>query len=627
MSHPRPPRRDDPPRATMPLRDLALDDHERAFYGSRTGDWLLLGLMVVILLGNGAYIWHQTGAGSHVGRAAFFGLLLLCVLWSALVYTFKLSVCVRVGPQGLSVVRGPWRTELNWREMSRLTERTQMIQGQRYRWLVALARDGRKMQIRDDMVDDYARFRIEVYERYRLWRDHGGTWGTTGGGPYSARETLAGQTFWAAVGAGTLALPAVYFLALLPETDPLGWLLLLLAGLCALASGRGVLRRTTYTVDAKALEARQKTGALRLAWRDVAKVERTRHAFGGAIAASIGLGRFALKLAARTDGRVESFDWAPRVPEYLTLRGGGHQVRVRLHRLERPDELLAWVEFYERVGRRGAESEPVRRTGGPTRRLAPEAVPEQDVWGAGEHTATADLTGANGPADPWGAGRDGEPETYHVSSVLAEQAADEDAWLRAAAPARRQPFLENEPPPLASPVAPGQPDMDTREQSFSGLDIFASRPALDTFPPAPVVAGEYVPPMPPPAFHAVEQAHADAVWEMDPYAATPPPPPPSPPFDAPPFGRQLYTGAEGWQAAEAAPRWQPPYAALPEQEPSAPEARGPADEVEPGAAEDAPTDAIESLADSFAPWRADASWQPPQLPRFGPPAPHRSHEE
>lgn len=43
------------------------------------------------------------------------------------------------------------------------------------------------------------------------------------------------------------------------------------------------------------------------------------------------------------------------------------------------------------------------------------------------------------------------------------------------------------------------------------------------------------------------------------------------------------------------------------------------DEVEPNSAEDGPTVAVETLADSFASWRTDPDWQPPQLPRFGPP--------
>jgi hypothetical protein len=39
----------------------------------------------------------------------------------------------------------------------------------------------------------------------------------------------------------------------------------------------------------------------------------------------------------------------------------------------------------------------------------------------------------------------------------------------------------------------------------------------------------------------------------------------------------------------------------------------------PEAPTEAPGEPAENLAESFTPWRDDANWQPPQLPRFGPP--------
>ncbi|MGZ3715264.1 MAG: hypothetical protein ACXVA4_07595, partial [Ktedonobacterales bacterium] len=128
MSHPRSPGRPGP-RATVRLQDVSdvsevpLRDRESAYHAPRTGDWFLLGLLVVVLLGNGLFVWHQVGSNQHLGRAVFFGLVLLCILWAAVVYTFTLSVGVRVGPHGVSIVRGPWRTELPWREVARLVER------------------------------------------------------------------------------------------------------------------------------------------------------------------------------------------------------------------------------------------------------------------------------------------------------------------------------------------------------------------------------------------------------------------------------------------------------------------------------------------------------------------------
>ena len=324
------------PAAAIPLQnlqDLALDDSEHSFYAPRGGDWAILALVVATLLGTGLFSWHQlevqsASLGGHAGRAIFFGFLLVGIYWAAVLYAFKLSVGIRLGPSGMSVLRGPWHTELGWREVARLVERTQMVDGQRLRWVVALARDGRRLQIREDMVDDYTSFRKEIYDRYRLWRDHGGTWGTTGAGPFQARETIATQVTWWGVAAALLILPGAYFLLLLPETGALGPALLSVGIVCALLSLRALARRQTYRVDAKAIESSRLVGrTIRLPWREVTLVDRSRHPFNGAIEACIVVGRFGLKLAMRNDKRMRSFDWYPRVPEYLTLRGAGHQIQ------------------------------------------------------------------------------------------------------------------------------------------------------------------------------------------------------------------------------------------------------------------------------------------------------------
>jgi hypothetical protein len=377
----------------MPVRDppaQPLDDRESVHYGSRAGDAMLLALVVAVLLINGVILWRQLGPRQdNVRHAVFFGLLLLCAYWVALVYTFKLSVSARIGPHGLAVVRGPWRTELAWREVDRLVERAQATRGTRYRWVIAYARDGRQLSIREDMVENYARFRFEVYERYRLYQDHGGTWATGGAGPFSAQEATSGMVVWWAVLGGLVALPGLYFWVLLPvETRLLGPALLAIAIVCGLLAMREALRRQTYTVDSKSLAASRMTHTIRLYWRDVSRVDRTRHPFNGILAASITVGRFFVQLAARTDARVQSFLWSPRVPEYLTLRGAGRQIRIDLHRVARPDELLAWIEFYERLGRRAASTEAVRTNSVATGQLLAEPAP-------------SDLSGTEGPQDPF----------------------------------------------------------------------------------------------------------------------------------------------------------------------------------------------------------------------------------
>src|SRR5262249_39047669 len=161
-------------------------------------------------------------------------------------------------------------------------------------WVVAFARDGRSLQIREDMVIEYARFRQDVWEHYRLWRDHGGTWGATGGGPFSARENVSIETTWWLVGATAAVLPGLYFAFILPEVGLVGPLLLAFTAVCLVMGLRTKLRRQAYTVDGRGIAAKRLLGTARLAWRDVARVDRSRHKFSALMQGGIAVGQLAL---------------------------------------------------------------------------------------------------------------------------------------------------------------------------------------------------------------------------------------------------------------------------------------------------------------------------------------------
>lgn len=559
-------------RVTLRLQDFTLADRDTVYAAPRGGDWVLLALLVVVLLGNGLYVWHQRGLEDAIGRAVFFALLLFCLYWSAVVYTFKLSLGVHVGSHGLAIVRGPWRTELAWSEIGRLVERVEASDGRRYRWVVAMAYDGRRLQLREDMVANYQEFRIEVYERYRLWQDHGGTWGTNGGGPFLASDRIASEVTWWLVGLGIFLLPALYFLILLPAVGLAGFVSLLLALCCAGMALRAVLRRQRYTIEPKYVESRRPLRPpIRLGWREIRRIDRSRHAASWLMALGIGLGRLALAIAARSESRAVSFPWTPRIPEFLILRGGGRQVRVRLHRLARPDELLAWVEFYERIARASGGTERPARASAP---LQPSRVPE---------LLPADLSGAAGPTDPWGSGRGGDPLSGAASS----------------------------------PAAPRRPSTPSRP-------INVSRPLAGRIP------GDA--PMPTPPLEANRgrmpfAQEGDDAWlretRHNPSAGVS-----SPGMRPPAAGSQ--PGAMGASAPPPGGRLSQPPAYVP------PPAQGPMvpgtypgewdipDET-PAEAGQGTTEVMDGLADPYADWR-DEHQEPPQLPRFGPPPAPRPGE-
>lgn len=586
------------------LRDLALDDSEHSFYAPRGGDYAILGLVVATLLATGLLAWHQlaaqsSGAGWHAGRAIFFGFLLISLYWAAILYAFKLSVGIRLGPGGMSVLRGPWQTELRWREVARLVERTQMVDGQRLRWVVALARDGRRLQIREDMVGDYLGFRKEIYDRYRLWRDHGGTWGATGGGPFVARETISTQVSWWGALAGLVILPGLYFLVLLPETGLVGPLLLTAGIICAFLSLWALARRQTYRVDAKAIASSRLMGTtVHLPWREVARVDRSRHPWSGIIQTGIVVGRLGLKLAMRNEKRMRSFDWSPRIPEYLTLRGAGHQVRIKLHRLARPDELLAWVEFYERVGRRVVAAESGVRRKSTSAKITRDVEPETTQT---ETAPPANIPHSGGPFDPWandvtGAPTVQLPEQPRVAAQPQASAAA-DAWLRdetgaldgIAARAEEAPTQEVPAVTFQAYLERDTPESFTRHAAHEDLHDFVDLEDLDDLGDVPTAKMEAVAPVP--------QAG-----------------PPTPPLGSPvPVSHSL---DQLWAPAERE------ESELPEAPPERP--TSPDNEQEMAVeTSTARRDLFERFAPKSRPTRhgtdTSGDWQPPILPRYGPP--------
>ncbi len=666
---------------TAPLEELTLSDKESVFHIPRAGDVALLGVLIAVLLGNGIWLWRQLGSDSHAGRAIFFGMMLLCAYWCSVVYTFKLSLSVRVSPRSISVVRGPWRVEIRWADLSRLMERIQTLDGRRYRWVIAVARDGRRISVREDAIGDYARFRREAYERYRMYRDHGGTWGATGTGPFVAKETVRDEAQWWSIAALMLTLPGLYFALLLPETNPLGYILVGGAALCLLLLLRAFFQRQTYRVDRAAIESRTLLRRTKLPWGNVSKVERVRHPVSGLLLTFVAAGRMLLRLVSRTDMGIRNFIWAPRVPEYLILRGGGRQTRVRLHRLMQPDELLAWIEFYDQVQRARATSGP-RMSGAP----ATAPVSPQMSAAAAAATSASDLSDEEGPLDPWGSGRQGEPmapteptpatpftssaptarrltdfaapvnggftratsgarpsdndlDTFDhadlptVRTPAAEQVDQDDAWLRETG---AQPNAGGRAPtPAPAPVDHGAHG----ERPANPWDAYVME-HLTATPSTPAAPEPWNTP-PPAAPSAPEPARghrATGGWrdlslptelESQPVVKTPAYQPPAQPAETPHW-------ADAWRDEPQKPQKpQEPHAPWQSREPVVP-----ARQAEPTPAP-APAEPAYTYAEPFdaglgeepetyeedeptteveaapTPWREEG-WQPPALPRFGP---------
>jgi hypothetical protein len=351
------------------------ESRARVYRGRHGGDWLVLALFAVMPLATGISIWLQLGWHSATGRAAFWGLALFATALAWAIYASRIAVRILVSHDGLAIRHGPRRWSLAWSEVSRLLERSQLLEDQRYRWVVAETRDGRRLQVREDRVADYPRFRADVYAAYQEWREQSGSFGarlaSRSSGLLIERELPGGSRWLAYVAVAALAM-GIYLWTMIPAARLVGAALVAGGVLTAGARASAWLRRQTVAVDGDGIEVHHRLQSRRLEWDAVSRVERRRHPLGQGVVALAGAVRRASDLLGRSNPWTGGSPWAPRVPEGLILRGAGRQIRIRLDQLEHPDVLVAQVDRFTRVRRRRTTAAmPPSAPGRPTKRLAP----------------------------------------------------------------------------------------------------------------------------------------------------------------------------------------------------------------------------------------------------------------
>jgi hypothetical protein len=318
----------------------------QVFRAGHAGDWGAAGLILAVPVATGADLWHQMGWASEAGRLLFLALALLGLGGAAFYVAARIAVRVVVAPEGIAAARGPWRNALAWHEIARLRERTEAVERQPVRWLVAEARDGRRLQVHEDVVGDYPLFRATVYAAHQRWRALGAVGAADGSGAFGpiflARETT-GATGWLAGVALAAAGAVVYLWALLAPLR----LVALALGVVALALGGCWLlartRRRSFALDDAGIEAWSRLPIVRLDWHEITRVERRRARWR--VGVRIG-GWVSDRMHALVAGRADwtgDQPWPRRAPETLVLRGGGRRLALPLHRLREPEAVLARV--------------------------------------------------------------------------------------------------------------------------------------------------------------------------------------------------------------------------------------------------------------------------------------------
>jgi hypothetical protein len=398
-------------------------DSPQVFRPRRIGNWLLIGMFAAIGAGTGLDVWYELGWSSQSGRAICLGLMLLAALWSLGYGAAKIAIGVAIARDGITAMQGPLYRYMPWSDVEHLRERSQMEGLRRRRWVVAEAYDGRKLLISEAAVGDYEAFRASLQAVYREWQARArlvsAPWHSTSGAPFVARE-VPGASRWLRYFAIMVALPGVYFVTAFQATAVVGYALVALSGVLVLLSVRLWARRQTLILDNHGIEVRTRFGARRMAWDLIARADRSRHPLSPAMRVADRVFFAILQLVNRQDSWTGGSRWPVLPPDELVVRGAGHRITIRLHRMAEPDVLVLGIQQQIRalsphpayakttsLSTSPGPRQPVRTTQRLQAATPPESRPLSDVHsspildpaarGDDSHSAPGEDTAGNSP--------------------------------------------------------------------------------------------------------------------------------------------------------------------------------------------------------------------------------------
>lgn len=392
-----------------PDSDFLWSHQPKVFRPRRLGDWFVLVLFALIPLATGADVWYELGWRSQVGRAIGVAFAFIAVAWAWLFYTLKLAVRVTVSREGLGVLQGPRRRYMLWSDVSRLLERAHVSALPGGRCLIAQAHDGRRLQVAEAAVAEYARFRAAVYAAYRDWRDHAAALDGDVGSPrdpYLAHE-LPGASRWLREAAVALALPALYLGVFTPAARVAGVALAVCSAAALALSMRAWMHQRTYLVDAHGIEVRTRPGSMRLTWDTITRNERQRRQPRLTARAADFLVHTLRTMAGRPDPWTGGSRWPLSAPDVLLLGGAGRRVQIRLDRLPQPEALAARIERHLGATQQRRRAAPITRptaprAARPTQPIAPPPATSASQPTRSDMPATALTTPALSIVPPSG---------------------------------------------------------------------------------------------------------------------------------------------------------------------------------------------------------------------------------
>lgn len=341
---------------------IPLAQETRVYRAIDWAGWVVLLGLAGVFLTTGITIrqsLHQAHPVAADSALALAGAITLA--WLALYYALRVSAHAVVSDEGLALVHGPLRHQIAWTELARLSEWTSLEEGYRSRWITIWSESGLRLQIRQDLVADYQRFRGDILAR--LEETHTVPDEVTNlQAPYHIREDRRSDlhTWWAITAA--LALSGGLAIAFLHAILWLGVVLVTLGmfGLIRVILLYGLHQQ--ISIGQEGILLRRGFWKTRLNWEAIYALDRQGSGERANLADTFG--RLALIILLRVDRRSGVVPPLTRSAGVITIRGGSGQIiAIRERHYHHPGWIRARLR--QEVERLRAEAAP----------LAPEVAP------------------------------------------------------------------------------------------------------------------------------------------------------------------------------------------------------------------------------------------------------------
>jgi hypothetical protein len=350
------------------------------------GGWIVLVLLAAIFVGTGIFIRQAVHAHHPVlSDAILLGSFALTFIWALLYYSLRVSVHAMITSEGLTLVHGPWRHVAFWRDVTRLSEWTSLTEGIRYQWIAVQTANGTRLQVRQDLVPDFAAFRSDLLTHLAelivppdsvtdlslplvMTSD------------VSRLVTLWGMVMTAGIIGGVL------LISFLPDLLIIGGVVLAIGVLSfGIALGTMIFRQSV-TVSREGIETRRGPLRRHLAWAAVYALEREP---GSGLRGTLGiLGRGVLMILFRVDRRSVVVPGAERSLSAINVRGNsGEHVRLREASYHHPEWLrqrlrLQVAALHAAATPAAPRVKPLPQTGplSPDAVLPPDPMETSTLW-------------------------------------------------------------------------------------------------------------------------------------------------------------------------------------------------------------------------------------------------------